>query len=252
MKRFFTVLFLLTILSVFSASAAGSVSIETGSVTCRSNRLVEVPVTAQGSGKLSAALFEFTFDKAVLEYRDIHTPEGSEVVCAEKGDGIRLSYLCTDGVPLAEQTTLFSVEFKTLADGAAEIGFRVMDCTDSDAQWMDVGSCLAGTVTVSSSADDSIGKAESQPKQKAASSAESKESSKSGASKSSAKAKDKQTTTASPVQDLGKLNSVVEREADKATPIIVLCASAAAAAAVIGYIIFQIKSKKKDNSSDDN
>ena len=252
MKRFFTVLFLLTILSVFSASAAGSVSIETGSVTCRSNRLVEVPVTAQGSGKLSAALFEFTFDKAVLEYRDIHTPEGSEVVCAEKSYGIRLSYLCTDGVPLAEQTTLFSVEFKTLAEGDGAISFRVMDCTDSDAQWMDVGSCLAGTVTVSSSADDSIGKAESQPKQKAASSAESKESSKSGASKSSAKAKDKQTTTASPVQDLGKLNSVVEREADKATPIIVLCASAAAAAAVIGYIIFQIKSKKKDNSSDDN
>lgn len=253
MKRFLPVFLILTILSLLPASAAGTVSIETGSVTCRNNRLIEVEVKAQGSGKLSAALFEFTFDKSVLEYRKIHTPDGSDAVCVEKDYGIRLSYLCTNGVTLSTQPTLFTIEFKTVAEGESEVGFRVMDCVDSDAQWMDIGSCLAGTVTVSNHADDTVGTAEPKQQQKAASTSESESKqggSKKSSAKSSAKAKDRQETTAAPVHDLGTLNNVVEREADKTTPIIVLCASVAVAAAVIGWIIFQIKHKKENNSSE--
>ena len=252
MKRFLGIFMILILLSVFPASASGTVSFETGSITCKNNRVITVELTAHGNGKLSAAIFEFYFDKSVLEFRGTDSPDGTLTEHTETEKGVRVCFLCSDGKALSGQNALFSLSFKSVAEGESEIGFTVKDCADSDAQWMSVGSCTAGTVTVSSRADDSAGTTEAkQPKkQSAASSAESKGSSKNSASKSDGE-EDQQLTEKPTIHDLGKLNSVEETAPDSFTPIIVLCASAAVAAAVIGFIIYQIKSKKKNDSSDD-
>lgn len=252
MKRFLGIFVILILLSVFPASAAGTVSFETGSITCKDNRVIAVNVNAQGEGKLSAAIFEFYFDKSVLEFRGTDSPDGTLTEHTETENGVRVCFLCADGKPLSGKNALFSLSFKSVAEGESEIGFTVKDCADSDAQWMRVGSCTAGTVNVSSRADDSAGTAETkQPKKQSdASSAENKGSSKNSTSKSDGE-EDQQLTEKPTIHDLGTLNSVEETAPDSFTPIIVLCASAAVAAAVIGFIIYQIKSKKKNDSSDD-
>ncbi len=252
MKRFLGIFMILILLSVFPASASGTVSFETGSITCKNNRVIAVNVNAQGNGKLSAAIFEFSFDKSILDFRGTDSPDGTLTEHTETENGVRVCFLCSDGKALSGQTALFSLSFKSVAEGESEIGFTVKDCADSDAQWMNIGSCTAGTVTVSSRADDSVGTTETkQPKKQSdASSAENKGSSKSSSSKSEDK-NEKQENAEATIHDLGTLNSVEETAPDSFTPIIVLCASAAVAAAVIGFIIYQIKSKKKNDSSDD-
>ena len=83
--------------SAVTAFAADAVSFALDTVECRKNRLVDIEMTAECNTKLSAALFSFSYDKSVLEFREATAPDGSKVVTNETDDRVRLSYLCEKG-----------------------------------------------------------------------------------------------------------------------------------------------------------
>ena len=251
MKKLFAILSVFLFIPILSVSAAETVSFSISNVECRNNRLIDVEIRAKSPKKLSAALFEFYFDRNILEFRGASAPKGSDVVANENSERVRLSYLCTYGADISEETAIFTLEFKTLSEGSAPINFKVEDCVDSDILQMTAGSCTAGTVTITPKASDQVGRTDTQTKSKASSQTSKSEKSKSGKSSdkqsSSDKAKD---TSQSSVNDLGELNTVMQKDADKLTPIIILCVSAAAGAALIGFIVYKLIEKKKGKGKD--
>ena len=229
MKKLLILLLIFLFIPTLSASAAESVSFSTGSVECRNNRLIDVEVRAQSGRKPSAALFDFYFDKGLLEYRGASAPNGSTVVADEYEDRVRVSYLCSFGAEVSDSAPIFTLEFKTLSEGSAPVNFKVEDCVDCDTRQLDIGNCEAGTVTITPKASESAGKADNGSK------AENSASEKSKSSKTS---------------KVGKLTTVEQKANDSLSPMIVLCASVAALTALCGYIAFQIIETKRKNKSD--
>ena len=86
MKKLLILLLIFLFIPTLSASAAESVSFSTGSVECRNNRLIDVEVRAQSGRKPSAALFDFYFDKGLLEYRGASAPNGQQRKTAHEGE----------------------------------------------------------------------------------------------------------------------------------------------------------------------
>ncbi len=249
MKRIISVFLIMLLLSTIHVSAAGSVSFSSDSIECKSNRLIEVNFNAECGKKLRAATFEFSFDKSILEFRGVGTPSGTIVEYNEKSNSIKLSYLCKDGSDISSKAAIFTLKFKSINEGYTDISYTVFDCVDSDVQQMSVGSCSSGRVTVSGKAPDNIGTIE-----KPRSSTEKTTKSASGTSKSSKSVSSSETgsTTHSRNNSPADFDNVIQRDYDKITPIIVLCASAVICIAFIGFLLFKISViRKSQNKKDD-
>ncbi len=244
-KGWFVLIIILFCLPVFSVKAAESVSFSTDSITCKNNRLIEVNVNAACGKRLSAALFEFSFNKSVLEFRGVKSPDGTRVVYHEKSDCVKLSYLCADGAEIANGAAVFTLKFKSVGEGDADFGYTVYDCVDADVQQLSVGSCTAGAVTVTAKASDSVGTAENTK-------------STAGAAADSTAVTVEQTdaeevTLAESRADSGLIRSFPPKESTNWIAVAVLCCSLAAAAAATGFLIGKHTHKKNKNqdSSDD-
>ena len=249
MKRIISVFLIMLLLSTIHVSAAGSVSFSSDSIECKSNRLIEVNFNAECGKKLRAATFEFSFDKSILEFRGIGTPSGTIVEYNEKQNSVKLSYLCKNGADISSSAAIFTLKFKSINEGYTDISYTVFDCVDSDVQQMPVGSCTSGRVTVSGKAPDNIGTIE-----KPRSSTEKTTKSASGTSKSSKSVSSSETgsTTHSRNNSPATFDSAIQRDYDKITPIIVLCASAVICIAFIGFLLFKISViRKSQNKKDD-
>ena len=249
MKRIISVFLIMLLLSTIHVSAAGSVSFSSDSIECKSNRLIEVNFNAECGKKLRAATFEFSFDKSILEFRGIGTPSGTIVEYNEKQNSVKLSYLCKNGADISSSAAIFTLKFKSINEGYTDISYTVFDCVDSDVQQMSVGSCSSGRVTVSGKAPDNIGTIE-----KPRSSTEKTTKSASGTSKSSKSVSSSETgsTTHSRNNSPADFDNVIQRDYDKITPIIVLCASAVICIAFIGFLLFKISViRKSQNKKDD-
>ena len=250
MKKLLILLLIFLFIPTLSASAAESVSFSTGSVEYRNNRLIDVEVRAQSGRKPSAALFDFYFDKGLLEYRGASAPNGSTVVADEYEDRVRVSYLCSFGAEVSDSAPIFTLEFKTLSEGSAPVNFKVEDCVDCDTRQLDIGNCEAGTVTITPKASESAGKADNGSKAENSASEKSKSSKTSKATKNKSSKNEKETAPTTELTDLGKLTTVEQKANDSLSPMIVLCASVAALTALCGYIAFQIIETKRKNKSD--
>ena len=252
MKRIISVFLIMLLLSTIHVSAAGSVSFSSDSIECKSNRLIEVNFNAECGKKLRAATFEFSFDKSILEFRGIGTPSGTIVEYNEKSNSIKLSYLCKDGSDISSKAAIFTLKFKSINEGYTDISYTVFDCVDSDVQQMPVGSCTSGRVTVSGKAPDNIGTVEmsGSPTEKNTKSTSSP--SKSSKSSKSVSSSETGSTTHSRNNSPATFDSAIQRDYDKITPIIVLCASAVICIAFIGFLLFKISViRKSQNKKDD-
>lgn len=124
---------------------ASEASFVTDSVTAQEGRLLTVAVRANGGDAFAAADFIFTYDAAVLEYRDCTSADAA--VCKSEAGCLHVSYL-REGGNSAGGAALFTLQFKALAAGNARLSYTMSDCVDWNAESVDIGACSAGAVTV--------------------------------------------------------------------------------------------------------
>ena len=127
MKRIISVFLITLLLSTVHVSAADSVSFSADSVECKNNRLIEVNFYAECGKMLSAATYEFSFDKSILEFRGVGTPSGTIVEYNEKPNSVKLSYLCKNGADISSKAAIFTLKFKSINEGSTDISYTVFD-----------------------------------------------------------------------------------------------------------------------------
>lgn len=266
--------------SAVTAFAADAVSFALDTVKCRKNRLVDIEMTAECNTKLSAAMFSFSYDKSVLEFREATAPDGSKVVTNETDDRVRLSYLCEKGASVKDGGVIFTLEFKAVEEGSSPIDFTASECVDPDAQWLSIGECVSGEIIVgydesddpesspesSGGGDDTYSgksssaggktypgsekssvsaKSESGKKSKAKIS-ESSGSKTQSSSGSKGKPVDSQRATEANAAAAEKTsNGKIQKDHDTVVPIAVLCVSCVTAAGFFGYVAYRIISERK-------
>lgn len=149
MKRIFLITFLFLLLATGSAAkafAVQTVSFSLPEVQCAPNRLIQVPCVATGSGKFCAGTFSFQFDKNLLEIRKVTPYKGAKAVF-HQADTLKISYVHPDGIDLSAAPEIFTLQFKVKGEGTTPISFEVYDCVDSDVEFMQIGTCISGSVT---------------------------------------------------------------------------------------------------------
>ncbi len=151
MKRFVSAFIILVLLALSSVtvSADSKVSFSLGNVECASNRLIEVPITANGSSDISAVVFEFSYDSDFLEFKKI-IKNGATVEYNDTGSKVIVSYLVAFGKEISIDTELFSLQFKSLQNGETHIDILARDLVNSDAEFVDISECKSSTVKIAS------------------------------------------------------------------------------------------------------
>ena len=253
MKKILSVaiLILTIVCSNITASAASTVSFALSDCECQKNRLFNVEITATGNMPITAAIFEFTYDRSIIEYRGIKTNDSSMVSANDKGDCIKAVYLCADGWVIENGSTIFTLEFISLKEGVTDIDFTVYDCTDTDVNFMNIGNCSSGKVTVIQKASDTSGAQGKSPN-----SSEKSESQKATSAKTNQSSSENGDTNedTKELNHFEKVNDIIQRDYNFVMPIILLCLSAVAGAVSIFYFIPKIKerkNKKEEHEHDD-
>lgn len=231
------------------ASAACSVSFSAACVESVPNRLIEVSISASGNGRLSAALFNFDFDTALLEFREVKTPSGSQTESNASGGSIKISFLCSNGTDISRKAEIFSLVFMTVSQGSCDLTFTVSDCVDSDVRQMSTVECASGRITISEASGSKNNSSVRKTKSKSVSESADVESKASKAEKKISKKQGSKTESSGEIESLGKISEVTQSEPDLLTPIIVLCASGVICAAFIGFLIYKIISARKKSKN---
>ena len=209
MKKILLLILVICVIPVTRVCAADSVSFSVDSIECKNNRLIEVNVNAQCGKKLSAALFEFSYDKSILEFRGVKTPSDSMTEYNENANGFKLSYLCTYGTEISASRPIFTLKFKSVGEGRTNIAYNVSDCVDSDIQQMTIGDCTSGSVTVTSKAKDTGSASAKNSSQTSKTTAKSKSGKQSVSSASAAQTTGTATGDNLSYKDLGNLKDVI-------------------------------------------
>lgn len=152
MKRLILLL-LMVIFMVFSAFSVYAVNtngavFRTNDVKCDKDRVFKVEVKADSSEILSAVLFEFTYDRNLIEYKSISTDTGSMVYAYDNGNTLNISYLCKNGIDVSKENTLFTVKFKSVDYGDSDMNLTAYDCVNSSAESVKISDCISGKVSI--------------------------------------------------------------------------------------------------------
>ena len=240
-----TIAVLLSCCSLVTVFSATKVDFTLKDCSTDNNRLFTISMTADCDKKLSAASFEFTYDKSMFEFRSAKVSDDtSKISYNELDDKVKLVFLNTDGVDINNETSIFTLTFKSVKSGNGYIDFYVSDCVDSDINSIVIGKCTSAKITVNSKSSNS-------------SSDKSNGSDKSGKSDSSnsksERGKTEETTAASTYDELGQLNSFDNPNTRLLIIGVVLGASLIAAVMLIYNIFKRIKLNinKRKNSPDE-
>ena len=233
------ILFVLTSTSVF---AAETVSFEMSDCTTDNNRLFTVGMTAKSDKPLSAASFEFEYDKSMVEFRSAKTDNNSKITVNETDNIIKAVYLNSNGQNIKNGEVIFYLTFKSIKSGTSYIDFSVYDCIDSDVKSVEVGNCTSAKITVNGKSSGS----NSNSKNEKSSDDEETESK----SKSS-RDKNQETTSEASFDELGLLNPLLV--SDKKYLIIGICIGVAVVLLIgTGFFIGSRTSKKKVQKDNNN
>lgn len=246
MKKFISVIcvVLIVVLSFSAVNAAESVSFALDDCECKSNRLFSVDMVAKSSSKLSAAMFEFSYDKDMFMFKDIKT-DGAKIVYNDNGSTIKADFLCASGKDINNGEVIFTLTFKALKSGTGYIDFKTYDCVNSSAEFIDAGKCTSAKIVVSKTASENSDQKDKQGNSKKSENGDDK-----NGSKSSRENKDGDN---SDFDDLGILNSID----DKSTRFLIIGIAigvSVIAIAFIGYFAAKrvIKKKTQISKSTDN
>lgn len=234
---------MIIISSTLTAFAADSVSFELSGADAAPNRLVTLELKAKSSEKFCAALFEFSYDTKMLEFRSVKVSDNSSKIKAnDLGGKVKVSFLNSEGLSISEMNTIFTITFKTSVQGSTFVDFKVSDCVDGNVNSLDVGQCSSSEITVSkthNNTSDKNNKSESKSKDDSKSSGNSKRSSK------------ETTTSPASIEEWGELNPVN----DKSTLFLIIGLVGGASLVILTVLAFligrhSIQNKIKNQSND--
>ena len=239
-----TIVVLLSCCSFVTVFSAAKVDFTLNDCSTDNNRLFTISMTADCDKKLSAASFEFTYDKSMFEFRSAKVSDDtSKISYNELDDKVKLVFLNTDGVDINNETSIFTLTFKSVKSGNGYIDFYVSDCVDSDINSIVIGKCTSAKITVNSkSSNSSLNKNNSDKSDKSDSS-----------NSKSERGKAEETTAASTYDEVGQLNSFDNPNTRLLIIGVVLGASLIAAVMLIYNIFKRIKLNinKRKNSPDE-
>ena len=99
------------------------------------------------SDLLAAGIFEFTYDKSILEFRGTECDDGIKVKYNESDNNIKLVYYNQSEISV-ESGVIFKIKFKTHDYGEAEITYKAYQCVDNTPNDINAGKCGAGNINV--------------------------------------------------------------------------------------------------------
>lgn len=199
MKKYFILFITIYIIlsSSFSVSAIDTISFKLSDCNCDKNRLFTVDMIAQSDIKLSAATFEFTYDKSLFEFRSIKTTdESSQISYNELDNCVKSVFLNTFGQDIGSEEVIFTLTFKSINSGTGNINFSVSECVSSDVKFIDIETCTSSTVTINSTKTEKQNNSSKKP-------AKEKETSETKKSEENT-----ETTSVSTIDELGILNPI--------------------------------------------
>ena len=232
----------LLFLFFFFSSAEDSISFSLGSVDCKINNSAEISMRAKCSKKLCAAVFDFKYDKTRLNLTDVKNSDSANVSYSDKGGSLTVSFFCKQGADLSDNAALFTLKFKPLSDGNAEVSFNVRDCADDNARLINVGNCSSGTVKINPSQGGQSGT----EKSSAAKTIKDKKSVKDDSAESTNENvnDDNDDDTDVSIVDSGTADSAV-KDYSNILIVIIICAAVVISVAVISITIYFLKTKDK-------
>lgn len=236
--RFFTLILtciILTCCSFITVFSADNVDFTLKDCSTDNNRLFTISMTAYSSKKLSAASFEFTYDRSMFEFRSAKIGDkSSKITYNELDNKVKLVFLNANGIDTGSGEGIFTLTFKAVKSGTGYIDFYVSDCVDSDIKSIDAGKCTSAKITVDSkSGNSSTDKSYSLDKS---------DKSDTGSTKSE-REKSEETTFVSTYDEIGELNSFDNPDTRLLIIGIALGASFIAAVMLAYHIVKRIKSK---------
>ena len=210
------------------------------------------------SNALAAGIFEFTYDKSILEFRGTECDDGIKVKYNESDNNIKLVYY-NQSERSVESGVIFKIKFKTLDYGEAEITYKAYQCVDNTPNDINAGKCGAGNINVkpnavetenvsgskTSSADSDKDKSEKDKKTK-------DKSSKNSGSGDDDDSDDPNDPDKPALDDLGEINDVEENPGSNALLYFILIG---AGVLVLALTVIQIIKKlhaKKSNKTNKN
>ena len=237
----------LTLLFLFAgtARAEDSISFSLDSVDCKINHSAEISMRAKSSKKPCAAVFDFKYDKTRLNLTDVKNSDSANVSYSDKGGSLTVSFFCKQGADLSDNAALFTLKFKPLSDGNAEVSFNVRDCADDNARLINVGNCSSGTVKINPSQGGQSGT----EKSSAAKTIKDKKSAKGNTAESTNEnvndgSEDNDDDTTVSTKDSGTADSAV-KDYSNILIVIIICAAVVISVAVISITIYFLKTKDK-------
>lgn len=166
-KRILTLLAaLLTALHATPVFAAETVAMNVSSEKCEINGTVSVDVMLQSGAPLAAANLELNYDDRLLNFSDIICDSGCVTEHKASSGAVSVLYCAKHGNKPCRGDVLFTLSFKAIEAGIADIVLKVKDCSDALGRFLDVGELRAGTVTVTGAQNSRAGYSRSvSPKQ---------------------------------------------------------------------------------------
>lgn len=223
MKRVSIVIFtfILIFCITFSASAAETVNFSLQSAEAKKDRIVTLDLKCDNSNALAAGIFEFTYDKSILEFRGTECDDGIKVVYNESDNNIKLVYH-NQSERSVESGIIFKIKFKTLDYGKAEITYKAYQCVDNTPNDISAGKCSAGNINVSPNAVETenvsglTSSSAASAKDKSTSQKDKKTKDKSSKNSGSGDEDDSDDPDKPALDDLGEINDVEENPGSNA------------------------------------
>ena len=224
MKRISIVIFtfILIFCISFSASAAETVNFSLQSAEAKKDRIVTLDLKCDNSNALAAGIFEFTYDKSILEFRGTECDDGIKVKYNESDNNIKLVYYNQSEISV-ESGVIFKLKFKTLDYGEADITYKAYQCVDNTPNDISAGKCSEGNIKVKPNAVEtenvSVLKSSSSASEKEKSTSQKDKKTKDKSSKNGGSAADDDDSDdpdKTALEDLGEINDVEENPGSNA------------------------------------
>ena len=222
MKRIFSIFFIFLFIisiSINAYSAAETVNFSLQSAEAKKDRIVTLDLKCDNSNALAAGIFEFSYDKSILEFRGTECDDGIKVKYNESDNNIKLVYYNRSEISV-ESGVIFKLKFKTLDYGEAEITYKAYQCVDNTPNDINAGKCSAGSINVKPNAVEtenvSGSKSSSAASEKEKSTKDKKTKDKSSKNSGSGDDDDPDDPDKPALDDLGEINDVEENPGSNA------------------------------------